>query len=320
MIIKSKRTIMGLAALMILIFHFYIPVFRQYPYEKQMASLCFIGVDLFFLVSGASCSKAGRTKYHKFVLNRLVNVWLPFALFALVAAFYKSWSIGIYFENIFGIRLFTKGGGAFCWFFPGIMIFYILAPVFVKLKNKLGMPALGILLFMWLAIVLGLQLAADYTTIFILLNRLPIFLIGIWLDKFNFISSKLKWPLTAAGLLGGGALFYYITLVARNIKVPADLKYVAAVPFVLALTALVNTIAEYNKLKFQLLKWMGGFTLELYALQMIFGYAIIGFISKKLGTNAGAFLVTIALLAVMAFALALIKKCIIQLVEKRRKK
>lgn len=318
--IKSKRTIMGVAALMILVFHFYIPVFRNNMLEKQIASLGFIGVDLFFLVSGITCGKSEKIRFFDFVINRFISVWLPFSVFTLVAALYKKWSVGSFFQNIFGIRLFTKGGGAFCWFFPGIMIFYILAPGLVYLKKKLGLKALGLLMVLWLATAVVLQYVVGYTTIFILLNRLPIFLIGIWLDELNIVPRKWRLPLVAAALAGGGYLMFLYGVLIRSTKPIADFKYIAAIPFVIAISVLIDKIAAACKLKFQFFKWLGGFTLELYALQMIFGYDIIKRISKITGTNARAFCSTAGILILVSFALALTKKSILKKIYESKEK
>ncbi len=319
MTIKSKRTIMGVAALLILIFHFYIPIFKGIQIGRQIASLGFIGVDLFFFVSGISCGKKNDNKYLTFLVNRLISVWLPFATFSLVAAIYAHWAVKKYFLTVFGIELFTRGGSSFCWFLPGIMLFYIVAPFFSSLKRKWGMPAFLIPLGIWLvtavAIYIGNQFGIGNDAILILVNRLPIFILGMWFDKLDFIPRKLWILITAMGLTLGSAVLYYCCIVIRT----NDSKYLLAIPFVLGAAIAIDKLAQSYRLKIKPLQWLGGFTLELYALQMIFGFKLIGKISKVIGTNAGAFWITVAILAVVSFGLASIKKYITRWIEKKKK-
>ena len=56
---KCKKSIMGLAALLIMIFHFYIP-FSGLKAELVIYRAAYIGVDIFFFVSAYSLAQRDR--------------------------------------------------------------------------------------------------------------------------------------------------------------------------------------------------------------------------------------------------------------------
>ena len=87
---KSKRSIMGYAALLIVLFHFYIPVFNNVA-ETFIYRSAYIGVDLFFFVSASSLSKKSQIDYLPFVANRFRAVYIPFVIFSVIAFVYKKW-------------------------------------------------------------------------------------------------------------------------------------------------------------------------------------------------------------------------------------
>lgn len=125
---------MGLAALLIMIFHFYIP-FSGLKAELVIYRAAYIGVDIFFFVSAYSLAQRDRIEYWKFVGNRLLSIYIPFVLFAVVAGFYEKWKYPRFFKVISGIEFFKRGGGSFLWFFVAIMLIYLIAPFLIKLKK-----------------------------------------------------------------------------------------------------------------------------------------------------------------------------------------
>ena len=72
---KSKRSIMGYAALLIVLFHFYIPVFNNVA-ETFIYRSAYIG----------------QIDYLPFVANRFRAVYIPFVIFSVIAFVYKKWS------------------------------------------------------------------------------------------------------------------------------------------------------------------------------------------------------------------------------------
>lgn len=109
-----------------MIFHFYIP-FSGLKAELVIYRAAYIGVDIFFFVSAYSLAQRDRIEYWKFVGNRLLSVYIPFVLFAVVAAFYDKWKYPRFFKVISGIE-FSKRRRLLFMVFVAIMLIYLIAP------------------------------------------------------------------------------------------------------------------------------------------------------------------------------------------------
>lgn len=285
---KNKKALMGLAAILVLVIHFYIP-FSRNVWEMTLYKASFIGVDIFFFVSACSLGKRKIENYWSYLWSRIQAVYLPFVFFAIVAALYSGWSAGRFLRVISGVEFFKKGGGAFLWFDTGILLVYAVTPALVSLKQRFGLWFLPAALAAWAAVTAAAEYGFGYTTLHILLNRLPVFLLGLYYPemKAQWKDSTMK-LVTAACLLAGGYLVYRYCGI-RRINVPLrDLYYVAAIPFLVGLVCLVDALPY----RFPVLSFLGKYTLEVYALQMIFGFKLEERLLKLLGNNFLAFLLT----------------------------
>lgn len=270
---KNKKTIMAFSALFILIFHLWINVTNSVV-EIFLKQLCVIGVDLFFFVSAYSISKKDNINYKKFISNRFNNIYFKFVVLAIICALYSSWDFIKFIKTIIGIDLFISGGGAFLWFLPGIMIIYLLIPLYKKIddKNPLITPIFVIIIYLILSIVISLF--TDYTSIFILTNRIPIILLGYYIAKYNIIEylnrNNLKYFIVTILLLIIGLIVSYITIV-QKIKFEwfHDILYILNIQIELGIILLLDKINS-NKI----INILGSCTLELYGVQMIFGYSL----------------------------------------------
>ena len=132
----NKKSIMAISALLILFFHFWVSVFRGNETELFLRQIAAVGVDMFFFVSAYSLGKNHIEKYGSFVFSRFQAVYLKFILFAIVAFVCAKWNFARLLRVIFAVELFQKGGGAFLWFLPAIMLIYVIFPLFQLLDNK----------------------------------------------------------------------------------------------------------------------------------------------------------------------------------------
>lgn len=311
---KSKRALMGFAALLILFFHFY-PILFNTSAERFLRQSAYIGVDLFFFLSAISLGKKKEIPFGSFALNRLQKVYLPFAVFCVVAAVYKKWTLKKFVFTLFGVELFQRGGGSFLWFLPGIMLLYLLVPALLWLKKRFGLwSLLGGLVF-WAGLAAICQYGFKYTAIFILLNRLPIFLIGLYYDVLRTKPIKLYIRIPATILVF--ALGVFLLYKFGRLSVPfKDMYYIVAIPAVLGLSELFELLYGIENLKLRLLEVIGGNTLEIYSLQMIFGYDIMSFALKKNVDKAISFLVTIVVVILASIAINFLKRSTTKLVSK----
>jgi len=313
---ECKRALMGLAALLILVFHFYVP-FTKGSLETTFAKAAYIGVDLFFFLSALAMSGGRKMDYKSFLKNRIINIYLIFVVFTVIASLYKNWSIIRLVRIVSGVELFTKGGGAFLWYITAIMILYILCPIFLWAKEKLGKYFLIAMMVAWFVAAILLEKVVGYTTVFILINRLPVYFAGMCYPQIRAWAKDRKPVLIiAAGLVIGGFFLYRFAGI-RKLNTPVqEVYYVMAMPFVLSLAGLVDLLTSEFGWKLKILGSLGGITLEIYGLQMIFGFNLETWLIKKMGNGQLAFLITITVLILMSYVFNRIKKVIMNLTKK----
>ncbi|MCQ2531353.1 MAG: acyltransferase family protein [Saccharofermentans sp.] len=324
---RCKKEIMGLAALMVVLFHFYIP-FGTSAFETYIYRSTFIGVDLFFFVSSYSIASRDRNQKFQakeFILNRLEYIYAPFVILSFIATVYHNWSVSRFVNIILGVEFYERGGGAFLWYFIGIMVFYLLVPLILLLKRETKLLGFPILIALWIVLSLILQFGFNYTKAFILINRLPIFFIGLYYDELILANlNKLKKNhiciIEIVTFVVGTILVYKYATTVRVIKPFMDMYYVIAIPLILATVMVVNSLVTLLKDKYEssFLKFIGGITLELYGLQMIFGYDIEMKLLKIVPLKQLAFLGTVVVLIFMAFVFNRLFGIAHKLIEKER--
>lgn len=321
---KCKKSLAGFAALLIVFYHFWIPLSTS-AIETNIYRSTYIGVDIFFFVSAYSQAQRKQSSYLKFIVNRFEYIYAPFVVMAVICGIYKHWKLSRLALVVSGAEFFKRGGGSFLWFIVGIMLFYFIAPFIIRLKEKNGPITFLSVIFVWLMLVITLQYVFAYTPIFILLNRIPIFLLGMYYDDIRrAVPKKLKLPFILAGLIVGGILVYKFGAGTKLMKPLIDIYYVVAVPFTLAVVGLFDYISQRSSVKNIPFTFVGGITLELYGMQMIFGYDI----EKKLlrlfkNLDISAWMtklipcvLTVCLLIIIAWLFAGLKKMVLNKVGK----
>lgn len=310
---QNKKTIMVVSALFILIFHLWVNI-TTFIEESIIRQICVVGVDLFFFVSAYSISKKKEIIYKDFIINRLTDIYLKFVLLTIIYVIYTSKGLLDFIKIILGIDLFTKGGGSFLWFLPSIMIIYVLLPLYKNIDNKYKKlcPIISFVLFLILSI--SLSTFTNYSEIFILLNRIPIIMLGYYIAKYNVLeilrNKKIIYAITTLLLVLIGYIISYKTIFNRiEIIYLYDIKYILNIPLELGLIMLLDLIKD-NKVT----SLFGSITLELYGLQMIFGFKLANklFISLKnpILVNIVTFIIIILLSLIMYYLYKLAKKLI----------
>lgn len=313
---KSKKRIMGYAALLIVIFHFYIP-FLGIKAETIFMRAAYVGVDLFFFLSGYSLGTRQNFKTLPFYLNRLKSVYFPFAVLSVVCAVYQGWEPRRLVSVLMGQEFLQRNGGAFLWFFPALMMLYAFVPLFVKAKQRWNRKAFFLLLAIWVALAVILQYGFHYTKISILLMRVPIFLLGFFPELWEKIDlGKWKLPVFLALWVVGWLLVYRYGALSRLNKPLADFYYVIAIPRAVGILGLSQLLPE--KLPLRPLSFVGRFTSELYGLQMVFGYDIENALLKLTKIPALSFLMTFVILLAGAVCFQWLMKRITKILFARK--
>ena len=320
---KCKKELMGISALLILIFHLYIP-FTARPLEITIQKAAFVGVDLFFFLSAYSLGRREKIVWKDFWKNRLSRIYLPFIIFTIFAFLYQKWEAVRIVKVIFGVELFQRGGGAFLWFIPGIMVFYFFAPLWITIKEKLGKKGLALMLVMWLLLAVVVQFVLKQNQLMIMVHRMPIFFFGLFYEELKeALPRKVHMPLLCIMAIVGGILLYQYGGIVKINKPFYDFFYIVAIPFELAVVGWVDCLTENRKEKVgfwgSVLGFVGGFTLELYALQMIIGYNLEERLFAWRQNGQVAFAFTCIILMVLSYGLCCIKKWIITLWDERKR-
>jgi len=317
---------MGFAAILIVVFHFWMPLTTS-VIEAGIYKCTYLGVDIFFLVSAYSLSNRRNSSYLEFIANRLLNVYVPFVVMAIICTVYKQWTAPYLIKVLCGVEFFRRGGGSFLWFAIAIMLLYLITPFVIRLKDKYKWQTLVIVLALWLLLVCVLQFVFEYTTIFILLNRIPVFLAGLYYEDIRkILESKWAAVVITAGIIFGAWELYKWGGNVRLSKPITDFYYLIAIPLVISIVLLFDFISQKVTAKNYVFGFTGGFTLELYGIQMIFGYDIETRMFRLMKQTTmpmplakmGTFLLTASILILLAWLFSIPKKGFKALVKEIR--
>ena len=272
----NKKFLQVIAAFQILFFHLWAPI-TSTQIEQFVLKTAYVGVDMFFFLSAYSL--AGREiDYVPFLKDRVLKLYAKFAFFVLIMAlFSKSFGVIRAVKSLTFIEFFQKGGGAFLWFIPAILILYIIYPLFLKWNSRL--KVIWVLLI-WLVAGVFSEHVLSYTAVFIFTNRIPVILAGYLFKTYCTENNNLRHSFIVLIPLGALLLYMYGFKVRLNFPIK-DMFYVLAIPSVLGLV----TLSSYVK-KYALLDSLGSITLELYAVQMIFGQRILMWAYNVFNKNA----------------------------------
>lgn len=281
---KNKKLLMTVSAFMILFFHLWIYIFPKNNVEIFLKQIFFIGVDIFFFVSAYSIGKKDKINYKEFIKNRFTKIYIKFIVFAFIAFIYQKWQISRFFKVIVGYEFITRGGGSFLWFIPAIMIMYLLLPLYKKIDDKYKIMTSILTVTVYLLMTVLVSLLSNYRSIIIFTNRIPIILIGYYFSKYNLIEKlKMKRCLYAfitTLLLIFGSVLAYKTLTSKfKLSIFPDIFYLTAIPLIIGLILLLDKVPT-NKIT----DFLGSFTLEVYAIQMIFGFNIANDLYSRLNS------------------------------------
>ncbi len=330
---------MTLSALMVLIFHFWSIVTTYRMQETFIKTICYLGVDMFFFMSAFSIGSRPIIDAKKFWLSRLQSVYIKYVCWAVVACFVSKWTFVKFIKVIFGVELFTNGGGSFLWFLPAIMLFYLLLFIYQKLEMRFKWQSPLLAVIIWIAASLLIMNFTKYRVIFIVMCRLPILFLGYYFAKLGTVS-KIKnmaaWKWRVISLIAGLVLLLAFHPIAyqygfkNQLQTPIfNLFYVVCIPTAVGLILLAGILPENP-----VTSLLGSVTLEIYAVQMVFGNKIMKYAlteSKKfwpklswkniLFTN----LVTVAVIILIALLVGfiyntLICKKLLPAISKKRKK
>ncbi len=280
---NSKKLIASFAALQILLYHCWIPVFRYGTFfgsaERFLIASTYSGVDLFFFISAFSLVSRPVENYWSFIKSRAIKL-LPLFFIALIA-------------------------GKFLWFIPSIMIMYLVLPPLHKLCRKRPSLSFFLLILGWAGIVyliLGVLRPAQDLGIF--LFRIPSIILGAYAVKYKEKLSSRQALITGIVLLVVGYVLVYRFGYIDRLNVPfRSTFYLTGIPVMLGTVLLLDLLAADHSSR--IIDYFGSMTLELYFSQMVFGTLLVSSFFRvtgsKIATNVIVMVIVIAAAAVIKF-------------------
>lgn len=186
---KYRGQIMGVAALLIIVFHTWYRLATPetspkllYYAELAVTKLGYFGVDIFFLLSGIGLSYA-IVKYStkQFLLRRFKRLAYPVLIAAAVQAVMEGWSFPEYLLCVSGVGFFI-GKDYFLWFISAITATYLLFPLYWRFFSRSRSKPRFTALFAAVWYLCSIPLAGVLKPIvFLFLNRVPSFVLGVLL-------------------------------------------------------------------------------------------------------------------------------------------
>lgn len=273
---SAKKLIASYAALQILLYHCWIPVFDYGTFmgsaERFLISSTYSGVDIFFFISAYSLVSRPVENYRSFIKNRAIKL-LPLFFIALAA-------------------------GRFLWFIPSIMAMYLALPPLLNVCSK--RPALSFFLLMagWMATVcLILGLLRPSADIGIFLFRIPSIILGAYAVKYKEKLGQRQALITGLIMLAVGTVLTYRFGYLDRLNTPfRGTFYLTGIPTMLGTILILDRFA--SKLSSRITDYFGSITLETYFAQMVFGTALVSLFfsmtGSRIATNLAAMAVIIA--------------------------
>lgn len=184
-IVNYRNVWMGIAMLYVVFFHssFSLPhVFFEYIKE-----LGYCGVDICIFASGIGCyySLSKDSDVLGFYKRRIMRIFSTYWCFIIFWIVFKLFTNPITFReivgNVFGIQTFTGYGTNFNWYISGILILYLLAPIFKLIidKNNIKTNVFCVLVLIIISFAFW-QTGA----LLMIATRVPLFFVGMVFGHF----------------------------------------------------------------------------------------------------------------------------------------
>lgn len=333
---KYRTALMGFAAIWILIFHEWVPVFEGFgklqAAEEFVKRIGFCGVDIFLFLSGIGMTYAIKKSksLSVFYYKRLKRILFPFITVAAVSALLEHWPVTKFLRNISGVAFYLEDIYLFLWFVPAILTLYLLFPLYYRFFEKASNKIIfsGSILLVWL-LLSNMARGTTRVDLYGFTNRIPIFLIGILMGYFfqnrTVIFDRSTWIFLGLMLVLGLYLEYMASYTGMYILVPVS---DCCVPNILIAVSLSFLLCRFLDLLHEsrhmwgLGDWLikifgfyGKFTLELYCIQELAGERILPGIAAghgKMVTN----LIFFAIVTVTAFLMSIAAKHFWRLIDR----
>ena len=332
---RYRGAIMGMAAIMIFVFHAWISTFPAkstgvvlffHDVEYFIRRVSYFGVDVFMLMSGMGLTYAiKKDKLSRFYYRRIRRIYLPYLAAVLTSTIINKWTFMTFLGHATGYTFYMEHANSYCWFVPAIITFYIFFPLyykaFSKAKNKFVFTTIAVFAWLLLSILLSGILRID---LYSFTNRIPVFIIGIYFGelaqrKEQIVFKAWHYLLLLVTMALGLFLYYVYVFLKFEFLLPEGKLFIPNVLMSISLSLLVaklldileRRVSKLGKIVNKVLGFWGTMSLELY---LVYVCLLVPFFGKfvmwlakfnltPLPVNLIVFILssTVAWLAAMAF-------------------
>lgn len=312
---KTKTPIMGVAALLIILFHL-LPMSRSSDILsnsiRYIVTTAYIGVDIFFFMSGYMAFFSDVSDYVQYIKRKFLRIYPMFILSCAIFVLMGGLTIKNALLTLSGIDLSLHGGGSFLWFVPALMIFYLVMPLLIRLVKKIGViHFLFLTLTAWIVIMISLEGLLTNHSANIFLCRIPVMLLGIASAKYEGVWKRKYKTAAAIPLLTIGILltlnFGYL---AKAEFLISDIFYLIAIPHALGAMLLMDSI--FSAYRVHVFQFLGKISLELYCFQMVFGAFLFERVIVLIKNSMLSFTIVFVLVLFLSYVVSLLMKYVIK--------
>lgn len=282
---KYRTELLGFAMLNVFALHFLVWT-RMVEPQWLVTSLNFFGklvfTEGFVLLSGYGLyhSMYYNNDVKLFYKKRFKRLIVPYWLIA--TPFFIVWFVSERFDivklilRLSTLEFWINGNFDGMWYISTMVVFYMLFPlIYIIIKRQWG----GV--FLLLTSLAFLSLVFFYSPKYFKMTelgiiRLPIFIVGAWMGKQALGKKKLQWW-----------LFAVLTIVLMALRIKPLFVWMNIYPSILCIISSVILCLAFIQLDLcnftmplKLLRWIGGFTLELYIIHLLLFSALGGTINN----------------------------------------
>lgn len=278
---SSKKAIAAVAALLILLYHCWIPVFSSGTFfgslERFLIASTYFGVDIFFFISAFSLVSSPVADYRSFILNRALKL-LPLFFIALIA-------------------------DMFLWFIPAIMVMYLLLPPLHRVCRKRPVLSFFLLFIGWaVTVYLILGVIRPAWDIGLFLFRIPSIILGAYAVNYKDKLSRRASLISGFLLLAAGSILIYRFGYLNRLNVPfRGTFYLLGIPVAFGEILILYALSGNHSSR--LIERFGSMTLELYFSQMVFGAFLVRFFAGLTENRLAANVLTLSSVIISAYVL-----------------
>lgn len=273
---KHRQFLMGLSAVLIMLFHF--SANYKLPDNPVINLLydCNVGVEIFLLMSGIGLYFSFNNKqvdFKHYYIKRILNVYLVFLIINLPTVIVWDFvvhhnSFGQFFLDWFSFSNWT-GKSHLGWYVSFAMMLYLIYPLIFKAlkwaqKKKLDLILTVIFIVVWIAGSFLLRKYAEhiFNITELAVTRVPIFLIGCYLGQFVYEKKTVTWRLYAVAF-AGVAVWFVIKCICGGEMIYGRYSHcLLAVSISLVLIVILNFVNI--KPIYNFFSYLGTMSLELY--------------------------------------------------------